>query len=55
MADELRIAVEQAVRAPSSQNTQPWSCRVEGNVVGLYADVRRRLPSVDPDGRAACA
>jgi hypothetical protein len=55
MADELRIAVEQAVRAPSSHNTQPWSCRVEGNVVGLYADVRRRLPSVDPDGRAACA
>jgi nitroreductase len=51
MVDELQIAVEQAVRAPSSHNTQPWSFRVEGNVVGLYADVRRRLPSVDSEGR----
>jgi hypothetical protein len=51
MVDELRIAVEQAVRVPSSHNTQSF----EGNVVGLYADVRRRLPSVDPDGRAACS
>jgi hypothetical protein len=51
MVDVLRSAVERAVRAPSSHNTQPWSFRIDGEAVRLYADASRRLPHVDPDGR----
>jgi nitroreductase len=51
MENDLRFAVEQAVLAPSSHNTQPWRFRVEGDTVELYADRGRALPVVDPHGR----
>lgn len=43
--------VAAACRAPSIHNTQPWSWRVEGSTVELYADQDRRLPQADPHGR----
>ena len=49
--DEARRIVELASRAPSIQNTQPWSWRVSGNDLELYADPAQRLPVEDPGGR----
>jgi Nitroreductase family len=51
MENALRFAVEQAVLAPSSHNTQPWRFRVEGDTVELHADRSRALPVADPHGR----
>lgn len=39
-----------ACLAPSVHNTQPWSWRIDGDVVELYADDERRLAAADPDG-----
>jgi hypothetical protein len=50
-ADDFRCAVEQAVRAPSSHNSQPWRFRIRATGVELRADPSRRLAVVDPDGR----
>jgi nitroreductase len=49
--DEARWAVEQAAKAPSIHNTQPWRFRWEGDTFELYADTTRVLSAVDPDGR----
>ena len=49
--DEARRIVELASRAPSVHNTQPWSWRVNGNDLELYADMTRRLPVEDPASR----
>jgi nitroreductase len=49
--DVLRFALNYAVLAPSSHNSQPWLFWVEGRVLDLYADRTRRLPVVDPDDR----
>jgi hypothetical protein len=49
--DELRFAVEQAVLAPSSHNTQPWQFRLDGDTVELYADRHRVLHVIDPQDR----
>jgi nitroreductase len=46
----LERALEHALRAPSVHNTQPWRWHLRGEVVKLYADFDRRLPS-DPSGR----
>ena len=51
MNDALRRSVEYAGRAPSVHNTQPWRFRVDGSVLTLYADLRRRLEVLDPAGR----
>lgn len=48
----LRSALHQAVRAPSSHNTQPWRFRLVDDRVELYADRTRALPVVDPHDRA---
>jgi hypothetical protein len=47
----LAAAVEHAVRAPSTHNTQPWRFRVDENAVRVYADASRKLSTVDPEGR----
>jgi nitroreductase len=47
----LRLALEYAVLAPSSHNTQPWLFRLDDNTVELYADAERVLKTVDPKGR----
>jgi hypothetical protein len=51
VAGVLELAVESAVLAPSSHNTQPWLFRLGVDTVDLLADRRRQLPVVDPDGR----
>jgi hypothetical protein len=40
-----------AVRAPSSHNTQPWRFRRTSDGVDLFADRTRALPVNDPDDR----
>jgi nitroreductase len=47
----LTEAVEQAVRAPSVHNTQPWYWRVGTRTVDLFADTGRHLPATDPESR----
>jgi len=47
----LARAVEQAVLAPSSHNTQPWLFRIDGESLELYADRARGLRVNDPDDR----
>jgi hypothetical protein len=48
---ELTWAIEQAIRAPSVHNTQPWRWRIGPDTVELYADWTRHLPWTDPDRR----
>lgn len=40
-----------ACQAPSVHNTQPWLWEYDGSRVTLRADLRRRLPAEDPQGR----
>lgn len=47
----LTAAVEQALRAPSVHNTQPWRWRIGADAVELHADPDRHLPVTDPDRR----
>ena len=47
----LAQVLAHALRAPSVHNTQPWRWRLDGDVIDLFADVRRQLPVTDPDGR----
>jgi nitroreductase len=48
---KLTEAIEDALRAPSVHNTQPWRWRIRGNAVELHADWDRHLTVTDPDGR----
>ncbi len=48
----LELAVVEALRAPSTLNTQPWAFALHPDGVSLYADRSRRLHSLDPDDRA---
>jgi hypothetical protein len=48
---QLRFLLRYAILAPSVRNTQPWSFRVGADRVQVYADLERRLPVTDPDGR----
>lgn len=47
----LRSALEYAVLAPSSHNTQPWLFCLADDHVDLFADRTRSLPVVDPTDR----
>lgn len=47
----IRRLVEQASRAPSVHNTQPWFWAVAGDRLVLFADRSRQLVRADPDGR----
>lgn len=49
--ETIRHAIVEALRAPSSHNSQPWRFRVRGVCVELMADRSRALPVVDPDQR----
>jgi hypothetical protein len=51
VAQVLAKAAEEAGRAPSILNTQPWRWRVRDDVLELYADRTRQVTSIDPDGR----
>lgn len=48
---QARWAIEQAGRAPSIHNTQPWRFRWDGTEIRLYADTSRGLTVTDPEGR----
>jgi Nitroreductase family len=48
---DLGMAVEDALRAPSVHNTQPWRWRIRPEAVELHADWNRHLPATDPDCR----
>jgi hypothetical protein len=47
----LAAAVEQALRAPSVHNTQPWRWRIDDDRVELFADPDRHLVATDPGAR----
>jgi nitroreductase len=47
----FRLALEYAVLAPSSHNTQPWLFKINDDSLELYADRKRVLKTVDPKGR----
>ena len=49
-ADYL-FMIEQAVKAPSGHNTQPWKFRLFSDRIDILPDFSRALPSVDPDHR----
>jgi hypothetical protein len=48
---DLADCVRAATLAPSIHNTQPWQFHVRDNGVDVYADWRRRLDVIDPNGR----
>jgi nitroreductase len=57
-ADRLRFAAHYAILAPSGHNGQPWRFTIDGDLLRVYADRSRALPTVDPDDRElliACA
>lgn len=47
----IRFALQFAILAPSSHNSQPWRFDLAGNTVTLVADRTRSLPVVDPYDR----
>ncbi|MCA9790759.1 MAG: nitroreductase family protein [Candidatus Eremiobacteraeota bacterium] len=49
--ERLRFALNYAILAPSTHNTQPWRFHLEDGSVELFAERRRALPVIDPDDR----
>jgi nitroreductase len=47
----LREAACVALRAPSINNSQPWSWRIDHDVLELRCDPSRQLPAADPHGQ----
>lgn len=43
--------VEQAIKAPSGHNTQPWLFTLHENSISIYPDPTKALPVVDPNNR----
>ena len=48
---DLLFLIEQAVKAPSGHNTQPWLFRIGKTEIDICPDYSRALPVVDPDNR----
>ena len=48
---DLLFLIEQAVKAPSGHNTQPWIFRIGETEIDICPDYSRALPVVDPDNR----
>ena len=49
--EKLRFAVNYAILAPSSHNTQPWRFLIQRDTVQVCADRSRALPVTDPFDR----
>ena len=43
--------IEQATKAPSGHNAQPWLFKIKSGGIEICADTTRRLPVVDPNDR----
>lgn len=50
-SDQVNSVLRSATLAPSTHNTQPWLFRCTSTGIELHADLRRSLPSTDPDDR----
>jgi nitroreductase len=50
-AQQLRFALGYAILAPSGHNGQPWRFEIEDDVLRVYADRSRALPTIDPHDR----
>lgn len=48
---DFLFVIEQAVKAPSGHNTQPWLFRINESNIQLYPNLAKSLPVVDPDNR----
>lgn len=44
--------IQDAIKAPSGHNTQPWKFRIENQRIVITPDFKRRLKVVDPDDHA---
>lgn len=51
MNPDVLFLLEQAVKAPSGHNTQPWLFQIGASEVVIYPDYTRALPVVDPAHR----
>ncbi len=49
--EQIGFLIRYAILAPSGHNTQPWSFRIAGDGVEIYADFSRRLSVVDQANR----
>lgn len=49
--EDYRFLIEQATKAPSGHNTQPWLFRMHENSIGIQPDYTKDLPVVDSDRR----
>lgn len=49
--EDIRYMIEQAVKAPSGHNTQPWLFRLRDRQIIILPDLTRTLPVVDGDCR----
>jgi len=43
--------IEQAIKAPSGHNTQPWLFQINESDIQIYPNFDKSLPVVDPDNR----
>ena len=48
---DFAFMVEQAIKAPSGHNTQPWLFALRENSISIYPDRTKALPVVDPNNR----
>ena len=48
---DCSFLIEQAVKAPSGHNTQPWTFRIKETGIDILPDFTKTLPVVDPDNR----
>ena len=50
-SSDYLFMIEQAVKAPSGHNTQPWLFRLNENEIQILPNFDKSLPAVDPDNR----
>ncbi len=48
---DFRFLIEQAIKAPSGHNTQPWLFKINADSIEIHPDHSRHLPVVDPENR----
>ena len=51
ITERLQFILHYAALAPSEYNIQPWLFQVHNKTLEVYADLSRRLPIADPQGR----